>query len=253
MSGDDAALVDLGLARAQGHVSVQLVIYQDGYRPPTLECERIVCVPHGRTPSNARLLFQSHKETPIGELLPESFAEAVAGAHEFFTSYGARLVSQPDDFRFLCSPLKRTKDTAGVYQKVARDLYGIELSIFVDPEIIEINHASWDNKTVQDLQGEDAELAAAYREGSFFAKPASPGESKLDLLRRCKAWLTCASEQYAGKVLVVFGHGTFQNSIETILQPPYVKPDPVAIFSRKPGASHLRRGFPHDVYTSKDL
>ena len=40
-------------------------------------------VPHGRTPANQKLLFQSHREGPNATLLPESLEEAASGAEAF--------------------------------------------------------------------------------------------------------------------------------------------------------------------------
>ena len=75
----------------------------------------------------------------------------------------------------------------------------------------------------------------------------------MDLLGRCANWLVDVNASYDGKVLVAFGHGTFQNAMETILQAPYAPPDPVSIFTRKPGQSHIKRGFPHEVHVRTDL
>ena len=80
------------------------------------------------------------------------------------------------------------------------------------------------------------------------AAPAD-GESNLELLVRCRAWLaTLAAPPYKGKVVVVFGHGTFQNGAETLLLSRGPAAKPADVFTRKPGQSHLKRGCAHDVY-----
>ena len=42
------------------------------YTPPAMTIEKLICIPHGRTPSNANILSQSHAEGPDAALLPES-------------------------------------------------------------------------------------------------------------------------------------------------------------------------------------
>ena len=242
------ALMDrLGLALDDAEQGT--VAYQPDYQPPTLAVERLICIPHGRTPSNQKLLFQSHDEGPNAALLPESFDDAAAGAAKFFETFGERLTRRPSDFVFLRSPLLRTAQTAGVYAEIAKTTLGVaSLAVAVAPGCVEIDHASWHGKSVAELEGDDARAAARYREGSFFAAPPPPGESNLEMLARCEAFLGELSERFPGKVVVCFGHGTFQNGLETLLQSLPGTPSPAAVFTRKPGASHLRRGFPHDVF-----
>jgi broad specificity phosphatase PhoE len=215
--------------------------------------ETMIMVPHGRTPSNEKLLFQSHEEGPNATLLPASLEEAAAGAEEFWKTWYERFREHPSDFIFLRSPLHRTAQTAQVYMDtlLRLDANGCDAapSVQVDAGLLEINHASWHGCCVDDLAGADRAAAEAYRNGSFFAAP-SDGESNLDLLERCSAWLSelrhgvCASK----KVIVVFGHGTYQNAVETLLRTYGTRKTPAGIFSRKPGASHLRRGRPHSVW-----
>ena len=89
-ASQDKRLSELGFVRDEEAIS-----YSENYAPPGCTLERIVCIPHGRTPSNAQLLFQSHAEGPNGCLLPESFDDAEAGARAFFKQYGSRLVEAP--------------------------------------------------------------------------------------------------------------------------------------------------------------
>eukprot|EP00658_Telonema_sp_P-2_P019999 TRINITY_DN17868_c0_g1_i9.p1 TRINITY_DN17868_c0_g1~~TRINITY_DN17868_c0_g1_i9.p1 ORF type:complete len:168 (-),score=32.21 TRINITY_DN17868_c0_g1_i9:123-626(-) len=165
----------------------------------------------------------------------------------FAAEYAELLQGDPDRFVFVRSPLRRAEQTAAKWEAVLRERFGLELDVVEDHGVIEIDHGSWHGFRVEDLEGEDAIQAAAYRGGDFWAKPAD-GESRVDLLRRCRAWLDKASGLYPDKIVVVFGHGTFQNGLETLLLPDYVPPDPAAIFSRTPGGSHLKRGFGHRLW-----
>ncbi len=248
---DDAKLQRLSFERTDDGGKIS---YAEGFRPLKLECDELLWVPHGRTPANEKLLFQSHEEGPNGLLLPESLEETEAGAREFFDKYGATFDRIPGKFTFVRSPLERAAETAAVYHRVAEELFGPEMAFRVESsvenDLVEIDHASWHGKTAEELTGADGDAARAYREGSFFAKP-SDGESNLDLMDRCFQWLQrSASKQHAGQILVVFGHGTFQNAAETLLCPPYVTPpDPAKIFTRKKGESHIKRGYSHLLYS----
>ena len=51
----------------------------------------LVLIPHGRTPSNQRLIFQVHSEGPDATLLPESLDEAAKGAEMARLEFQGRL------------------------------------------------------------------------------------------------------------------------------------------------------------------
>ena len=61
------------------------------FRPPRPNVQALVLIPHGRTPSNQRLIFQNHSEGPDATLLPESLVEAGEGAEVFLDAFGDRL------------------------------------------------------------------------------------------------------------------------------------------------------------------
>ena len=220
------------------------------FSAPQLVVEQLVMVPHGKTPSNVKLLFQSHAEGPDGQLLQASLDDAALGADEFLAGWGARLRERPSDFVFLRSPLHRTAQTADVYVRKMAEQKLPTPEIAVDEGLLEINQGSWHGKSVDQLSGANQWSARKYRGGSFFAAPPD-GESNLDVLERCREWLLSTLTQPAvrGKVVVVFGHGTYQNAAETLLLTfgMHAKA-PCQIFTRTPGCSHLRRGYPHVVY-----
>ncbi|CAH0375543.1 unnamed protein product [Pelagomonas calceolata] len=122
---------------------------------------------------------------------------------------------------------------------------GLEVpEIAVDEALVEIDHASWHGKTVDDLSGADRASAAAHRAGDVLAKPPD-GESQLDVLERAAAWVHGLDAP--DRVVVAFGHGTMQNAIEVVLRT-YGSRPPAEVFTRVPGKSHLKRGFPHVVF-----
>jgi len=210
------------------------------FAPPRPRVGALVLIPHGRTPSNQRLIFQNHSEGPDATLLPESLVEAGKGAEVFLDAFGDRL----ERCSFRRSPLHRCAQTWEAYTAVLADR-GLEVpEIAVDEALVEIDHASWHGKTVEELEGADRAAAAAHRAGDVLAGPAD-GESQLDVLERARAWVE--SLDAPDRVVVVFGHGTMQNAIEVVLRT-YGSRPPAEVFTRVPGKSHLRRGFPHVVF-----
>ena len=221
-----ARVAALGLVELRPGV----VAYARHYAPPVVPLRSLIMVPHGRTPSNVRLLFQSHAEGPNATLLPESLDDAAA----------------PETFAFARSPLRRCAQTAEAYAARFAARGFPPLDVAVDGRLLEIDHASWHGLTVDEVPaGPERAAAERYRAGDFYAKP-SDGESNVDVLERARAWLEdppAARDQH----LVVFGHGTFQNAAEVVLRCLGDR-EPADVFSRAPGRSHLRRGFPHALY-----
>ena len=210
------------------------------FAPPRPRVGALVLIPHGRTPSNQRLIFQDHSEGPDATLLPESLVEAAKGAEVFLDAFGDRL----ERCSFRRSPLHRCAQTWGAYETAFAGR-GLEVpEMAVDDALVEINHASWHGKTVEELAGADRAAAAAHRAGDVLAKPPD-GESQLDVLERAANWVEGLDAP--GRVVVAFGHGTMQNAIEVVLRT-YGDRPPAEVFTRVPGKSHLRRGFPHVVF-----
>ena len=220
--------------------------YAADYAPPRLALEKLIMVPHGRTPSNERMLFQSHAEGPNATLLPSSLDEAARGAEAFLAEHGARYAASPAEFRFSRSPLRRCVETAAVYLDAFEKRGLARPEVAVDEGLLEIDHASWHGLTVAEISaGPERDAAAKYRAGDFFAKPRD-GESNVDVIERARAWLDGALPKER-VVYVAFGHGTFQNAAEVSLRV-FRRKTPAEVFSRQPGRSHLRRGWPHVLY-----
>ena len=65
------------------------------------------------------------------------------------------------------------------------------------------------------------------------------------MLERAAAWVEGLDAP--DRIVVAFGHGTMQNAIEVVLRT-YGDRPPAEVFTRVPGKSHLKRGFPHVVF-----
>ena len=244
MKCDIAAAASLGFELSTGGD----IKYSDGYTAVSLSCG-LLAVPHGKTLSNQRHLFQDHSDSQLSQLLPEGIQMARRGAAAFVQEYDEQL--RLNSWRIFRSPLNRTAATAEQYVLALREV-GVEVQVDVDPNLIEINHGSWAGLTVSELadagRTRDAELGQQYRDGSFVARATDgSGESKLNVLCRAAEWLKALESELGGKStnVLVFGHGTFQNCLELLLRC-YPQKSADEIFSRDPtGGSHLRRGETH--------
>lgn len=226
--------------------------YKADYTPPTALSCGLIMVPHGKTQSNNEHLFQDHSDSALSQLLPEGVEMARRGAAEFVQQYAESMKGNLDTWVLYRTPLSRTTTTADCYVAALREA-GVEVpDPIVDPLLLEINQGSWAGLSVDGLAAagreQDAVLARAYRDASFFAKATDgSGESKLDVLRRSADWLRVLEARHGSAKcnVLVFGHGTFQNCVELLLK---CYPDKSAadIFNRNPsGGSHLRRGEVH--------
>eukprot|EP00933_Yihiella_yeosuensis_P050363 TRINITY_DN48169_c0_g1_i1.p1 TRINITY_DN48169_c0_g1~~TRINITY_DN48169_c0_g1_i1.p1 ORF type:complete len:298 (+),score=51.62 TRINITY_DN48169_c0_g1_i1:59-895(+) len=226
--------------------------YNADFRPPVQLTCGLIMVPHGKTPANIEHLFQSHSDAQHSQLTPEGREMAVRGAKSFAETYGGMMRDSLDDWVLYRSPLTRTADTAAPYLEALRAVDTHVAEPIVDKAIIEITHGSWDGFTVKDLdsagRSADSEAAKQYREGSFTAKALDgSGESKIEVVARASEWLRWLEAKHGGgnTNVLVFGHGTFQNSVEILLR---CYPDLTIdrIFSRNvTGGSHLKRGEAH--------
>jgi len=243
---ETAAVLGLALTRNGG------LEYLADFRPPaSLSCG-LIMVPHGKTPSNINHLFQSHSDGAHSQLTPEGLRAAEVGASQFVQEYGQALRGSLSNWVFYRSPLTRTAATASPYLQALREADIPVPEPTIDRDLIEITHGTWDGLTVEGIEAagrvDDAKLASQYREGSFTAKSLDgSGESKLDVIARAAKWLQLLEKRHGGgrTNVLIFGHGTFQNSVELLLR---CYPDlmPQQLFNRNPsGGSHLQRGKAH--------
>eukprot|EP01062_Namystynia_karyoxenos_P046606 TRINITY_DN34988_c0_g1_i1.p1 TRINITY_DN34988_c0_g1~~TRINITY_DN34988_c0_g1_i1.p1 ORF type:complete len:278 (+),score=75.01 TRINITY_DN34988_c0_g1_i1:78-836(+) len=222
---------------------VRALRYRDDYEAPAVHC-RVFMVPHGQTPANEKLFFQSHDDGGEDQcLVPEGRAQAEAGARAFLPI----LPADPGSWMWLRSPLLRAAQTAEIFREVAGPAAPIP-DPEVDAGVVELDHGPWHGRAAHELEGEDGALATAFRAGDFFAAPTGgAGESAADLVLRARQWLESLNRRFtAGTTVVVFGHGMFQNAVETVLRT-YPEKTPAQVFTRRKGQSHLRRGHAHLV------
>ena len=205
------------------------------FAPPRPRVGALVLIPHGRTPSNQRLIFQDHSEGPDATLLPESLVEAGKGAEVFPWTPSATASSGVASGGRRCTAARRRGAST------RRPLPA----------------AAWrfpDRGRRRAGGDRPCELARQDRGGARGRRPrlrrrASGGRRACEasgrrvaarrFRERAAAWVEGLDAP--GRVVVAFGHGTMQNAIEVVLRT-YGDRPPAEVFTRVPGKSHLRAG-----------
>ena len=128
--------------------------------------ERLLLVRHGLTTWNREGRFQGHLDPRLAD-------EGREEAHllgERLASAGERVM------RIVSSPLERAAETAAILARAA----GGErpLPVARDPRLMEIGQGEWEGRTHAELQVEDAERYAAWRERAGDEQP--PGAETID-------------------------------------------------------------------------
>ena len=164
-------------------------------RPPG---QTIYFIRHGQTDWNATFRIQGQKDIPInanGRLQAAQNGDTLAS-----------LLDEPSRFRYIASPLGRTRETMNIVRRqLGLPLHGYE----TDDRIREISFGLWETYTFDELRMTVAdEVEKRLADKWNFAAP--QGESYAMLLERVKSWLPYVVEDSVvvchGGVLRVLEH-----------------------------------------------
>jgi probable phosphoglycerate mutase len=135
-------------------------------------------VRHGQTGWNAELRLQGQADTDMNDL---GRRQAARNGRRL-----AELVDRPEDFDFVASPLKRTRET----MELIRAGMGLPLQGYrVDARLMEVHFGDWQGFTYAELEKrEPGSTAARFADKWGFVAPGSAGESYQMLLDRVRPW-----------------------------------------------------------------
>jgi len=141
---------------------------------------------HGETDFNLQGRLQGRRDTLLNARGRLQAAECAGVLHDLF----AREHRQPQDFRYISSPLKRARET----MEILRAALGLEPRDYdVDARLIEIAYGEWEGLTLSEIEAQDSGvLSRRERDKWDFAPPG--GESYRQLATRIGDWyrsLTC--------------------------------------------------------------
>lgn len=165
--------------------------------PPTV----LLLVRHGRTPlTEQRRLSGAGGTDPELSKAGRGDAERVAALLAALGRPGARLPDVGPVGAVVCSPLRRTRQTAGIIA----DRLG--LPVAVDQGWVEIGFGDWDGFTPAEIAERWPEELAAWQ-GSVTAAPPG-GESLAGHVARIEAARAGLVAEHPGEVVVVVAHAT---------------------------------------------
>lgn len=135
-------------------------------------------VRHGQTGWNAELRLQGQADTDMTEL-----GRSQAGRNGWRL---AELVPNPQDFDFVASPLKRTRET----MELVRAGMGLPPRGYrVDARLMEVHFGDWQGFTHAELEErQPGSTAARFADKWGFVAPGPSGESYQMLLDRVRPW-----------------------------------------------------------------
>jgi broad specificity phosphatase PhoE len=154
----------------------------------------IYYVRHGETDFNLQGRLQGRRDTVLNAHGRQQAAECGTVLHDLFT----RDHRQPQDFRYISSPLKRARETMAIL----RGALGLApLDYETDARLIEIGYGEWEGLTLPEIEARNAgELTQRERDKWDFAPPG--GESYQQLAERIGDWYRSLTSD-----VVVAAHG----------------------------------------------
>ena len=142
-------------------------------------------VRHGQTFWNAELRLQGQADTDMSDL---GRSQAVRNGRRL-----AELIARPQDFDFVASPLKRTRET----MELVRGAMGLPVKGYrIDGRLKELNFGAWQGFTHAELEErEPGSTAARFADKWGFVAPGEGAESYQMLLDRIEPWLAALDRQ----------------------------------------------------------
>lgn len=136
-------------------------------------------VRHGQTDWNAELRFQGQQDIAINET---GRSQARRNGVRL-----AELIAEPAAFRFVASPLGRTRET----MEVIRGELGLDPADYgTDDRLVEINYGDWEGSTLDEIENRHPELVATRRKDKWnYVPPGKRAESYAMQSVRFEPWL----------------------------------------------------------------
>lgn len=155
---------------------------------------------HGQTDWNAELRLQGQKDIPLNET---GRGQARQNGRML-----ADLIDDPNGFRYIASPLGRTRETMNLVRlELGLPSHGYE----TDDRLKEISFGHWEGYTVEEMRQTDPDGVASREADKFRFRPPQ-GESYAQLLTRIESWLPYVTED-----AIVVCHGGVLRVLEMIL------------------------------------
>lgn len=167
----------------------------DSFRSPDF----LIFIRHGQTDWNAEQRLQGRKDIPLNAL-GESQAQSNG---QRLGSYFSENDLNPDAFRFVASPLGRTRRT----MELLREGMNLPASQYdLEQQLVELTFGDWEGCTLEELSKTVPDLVQQRLTDKWGFAPPGGGESYEMLTRRITGWL----ETVSGPSVVVAHGGVFR-------------------------------------------
>jgi broad specificity phosphatase PhoE len=162
-------------------------------------------VRHGETDFNSQGRLQGRRDTVLNARGRRQAGECGALLHDLF----ARDHRQPQDFKYVSSPLKRARETMEILRAaLGLDPHGYDL----DARLVEIAYGEWEGLTLPEIETRSAGiLTQRERDKWDFAPPG--GESYRQLASRIEDWYRSLTRD-----TVVAAHGGGVRALMALLK-----------------------------------
>ncbi|MBZ9906281.1 histidine phosphatase family protein [Mesorhizobium sp. BR115XR7A] len=166
----------------------------------------VYIVRHGQTAWNAEFRLQGQADTDLNALGRE---QASANGHRL-----AELVGAPQEFDFVASPMRRTRETM---ERIRAAMRLDPLAYRTDIRLIEVNFGDWQSFTFAELerQSPGASRSRALDKWNF-QPPGEGAESYQMLLERVKPWF----DELRGQTICVTHGGVMRTLFRFVLDMP---------------------------------
>lgn len=157
---------------------------------------------HGQTAWNATARVQGQAEADLNET---GRRQAAVNGRTL-----SRLVPDPSGFRFIASPMRRTRETMEIIREtmgLPRDGYELE------PRIVEVHFGDWQGFTFAELEAANPGSTATRDLDKWnFVPPGLGAESYAILAQRIRPWIS----ELQGPVIVVTHGGVIRSLFHTL-------------------------------------
>ena len=155
---------------------------------------------HGQTDWNAERRMQGQRDIPLNDT---GRGQAARNGRTL-----SEILTQPDLYEFVASPLSRTRET----MEIVREEMGLTpLEFRTDPILKEINFGDWEGFTMVELNENEPDGLEAYNSDKWHSN-AHGGESYSMLSARALEWLGSVDRDS-----VIVSHGAFSRCVRGLI------------------------------------
>jgi broad specificity phosphatase PhoE len=151
-------------------------------------------VRHGETDFNVAQRLQGRTETSLNANGRRQAGESAGVLRDLI----ARERHQPGDYPYVCSPLRRARET----MEILRSALGLDPNAYnVDARLAEIAYGEWEGHTLPEIQARDPDVLTRRERDKWDFKPPG-GESYREVAKRVAEWYATVTRD-----TVVVAHG----------------------------------------------